>query len=387
MEGGNPVDADVVLSLRRMRGVLEYEPADVTLTGEAGLPLAKLDETTRAHGQWLPLDPPGWAKGSLGGLVATGVAGPLRQSYGTPRDHVLGLTLVTGDGRVLELGGRVVKNVAGFDLTRLSIGSWGTLGVVTAVSTRLFPRTERDVSLVFSGPDNEGVRRAARDLSGSSLPLGAVELLEGVDLPGSRGPNERPPPVIADVRDPFDHSTLVVRLLGSGAEVEEMERRVGEATEGLPVERREAKGSSALHERIARIEEGASLVLRVSLLPSKHETRRRLLGEFLTEFGQGTGSARTATHVGSGITRVAVPSLGGTGEDQASTMAAWTEGIHFLREAVEREGGSVRVCTGPPELVRSVGAWGDPGPMAEIHEKLKREFDPVGILSPGRFVV
>ncbi|MYF61249.1 MAG: FAD-binding oxidoreductase, partial [Gammaproteobacteria bacterium] len=104
---------DLVVSTRALDTVHAYDPADLTLTADAGVSLGQLERVTGDQGQWLPLDPPRRARRSLGGVLASGAYGPLQGKFGTPRDHVLGLTLVTGDGRVLELGGRVVKNVAG----------------------------------------------------------------------------------------------------------------------------------------------------------------------------------------------------------------------------------------------------------------------------------
>ncbi|NJD19669.1 MAG: FAD-binding oxidoreductase, partial [Gemmatimonadetes bacterium] len=144
----------VVLSTRRLAGVDDYRPSDLTVTARAGTTLATLGSTLAERGQWLPVDPPFAPRKSLGGLVATGAAGSLGMAYGTPRDHVLGLSVVTGDGRLLSLGGRVMKNVAGFDLVKLMVGSRGTLGIITSATLRLFPRPAEDRAVVLRG---EGV--------------------------------------------------------------------------------------------------------------------------------------------------------------------------------------------------------------------------------------
>src|SRR5688500_7353226 len=117
---------DIVLSALRMSGVAEYEPADLTVSVEAGCSLHALQSKLLVHRQYLALDPPGSVASTIGAIVSRADAGPLRLSHGTPRDHVLGLELVTGDGRVMNLGGRVVKNVAGYDLVKLGIGARGT---------------------------------------------------------------------------------------------------------------------------------------------------------------------------------------------------------------------------------------------------------------------
>ena len=110
LDGGGPADFDLIVSTRRLAGMEEYEPADLTFTAGAGMILSSLAEATGVNGQWLPIDPPGGRRGSLGATVSIGMSGPLRHLYGTPRDHVLGLSMVSGDGRLLRWGGRVVSS-------------------------------------------------------------------------------------------------------------------------------------------------------------------------------------------------------------------------------------------------------------------------------------
>ena len=152
LDAGRPVRAREQLSLAPLAGITEYTPGDLTLTALAGTPLAAIDAATRAEGQWLGLDPFGSPAGTLGATVATASAGPLAHAFGLVRDNVLGLEFVTGAGSVVRGGGRVVKNVAGFDLVRLLVGSWGTLGVITEATMRLRARPEVDVTLALRGP-------------------------------------------------------------------------------------------------------------------------------------------------------------------------------------------------------------------------------------------
>lgn len=137
LDAGRPVAADQSLSIAEHRGIVEYVPGDLTLTARAGTPLSEIAAATSVNGQWLPLDPWGGDDGTLGATVSTATAGPHAAALGQPRDVVLGMEFVTGNGQVIRAGGRVVKNVAGFDLARLLVGSWGTLGVITEVTVRL----------------------------------------------------------------------------------------------------------------------------------------------------------------------------------------------------------------------------------------------------------
>ena len=149
---GLPVRTERSLDVQGLSGITEYVPGDLTLTAGAGTTLEELAHATAEHRQWLPLDPFGDPRGTLGATLATASAGPLGGSFGLPRDLTVGLSLVTGAGDVVEAGGRVVKNVAGFDLVRLMIGAWGTLGVITEATVRLRARPEADETVVMQLP-------------------------------------------------------------------------------------------------------------------------------------------------------------------------------------------------------------------------------------------
>jgi glycolate oxidase FAD binding subunit len=154
LDAGRPVRAERMLELRSLVSpdVVHYEPGDLTLTVRATATLRDIDRLVRPEGQWLPLDPAGGMDGAIGATIATASAGPLASAFGTPREQVLGVEVVTGLGEVIRAGGRVVKNVAGFDLTRLMTGAWGTLGAITEVSVRLraLPALETTVAVPAS---------------------------------------------------------------------------------------------------------------------------------------------------------------------------------------------------------------------------------------------
>lgn len=388
--GGNGLpEAELVLSTRNLREVATYEPADLTFTAGAGIPWTDLRSLTGVNGQWLPLDSPGLGAGSLGGAVATGTSGPLRHAYGAPRDHVLGVTLVSGDGRVLRWGGRVVKNVAGFDITRLVIGSYGALGVVTSVSARLFPLPESDTTLIARGRTAEDLLPSARAMALSPLPLAAVELVDplkwvwprwipgrGPGGPGSKG-------VGGGGEGGAEGAALVLRILGSEDQVREMEDRVTKDLSG--VGRSGATGlfvlrgpeSADFHQALGEWEVGSPLVLRMALLPSLLEA---LLGE-ARELAARFGALAVSGSVGSGTLRVSFPRLQTKGEGGGDLI----EALQGLRRRLEAARGSLVLSQGPVALLKEIGVLGTEGPEARLMRGLKEKFDPAGILSPGRF--
>lgn len=157
LSAGRPVKAEKTISLRDDSGVVSYVPGDLTLTVRAGTTLDDIRRITGEHDQWLPLDPYGSDDGTIGATIATASAGPLATGFGLPRDLLLGLEFVNGRGEVIRAGGKVVKNVAGFDLSRLLTGSWGTLGVITEVTVRLYarPNVDRSVLVRLTGSEKE----------------------------------------------------------------------------------------------------------------------------------------------------------------------------------------------------------------------------------------
>jgi glycolate oxidase FAD binding subunit len=165
-----------------LSGIIEYVPGDLTLTARAGTTIAEVDAATSAHGQWCPLLPWGADEGSLGATFATATQGPCSASLGGPRDIAIGLEFVDGTGAMVRAGGRVVKNVAGFDLTRLLVGSWGTLGVVTEVSVRLRARPPADETWSVALDLGDAATRSRIDAfrRGPLAPLAFEELGDAV---------------------------------------------------------------------------------------------------------------------------------------------------------------------------------------------------------------
>ena len=340
LDAGRPCRAVEVLDLSGHSGIVEYEPGDLTLTARAGTALADLAAITRAEGQWLPLDPFGPAGGTLGATVATASAGPLASAFGTPRDHVLGCELVTGTGRVVRAGGRVVKNVAGFDLVRLSIGAWGTLGVITELSVRLraLPEVDRTVAVRVDAADAWRWLRATE-----FVPL-AAELVSS-SLAGALGVGDR--------------DILLVRLGGNEAYVTAALQSAGALgeTRDLP---------PGVWDALAAFEPAGAAVIRLSTAPSRVAT----LWERAASIVQRAGGAAHAT-LQRGVVRCILP-VHAAGEEENARLRGIIGALqHLGTSVVERLPASLWPALVPPAAT-------DP-----LSVGVRDAYDPDRLLNPG----
>lgn len=339
----------VALSTERLAGIEIYEPADLTFTARAGTRLDRLGEELGAHGQWLPFDPPRVEERSLGGLVASGESGPTWMGYGELRNHVLGATVVTGDGRMLRLGGRVVKNVAGFDLLKVVVGSRGRLAVIASVCVRAFPRPGVDALLVLAGESAAALAPAARAVGTAPVvPVASVLVAPAAPLGAA--------------------AALLVRLHGSEATVA-AERRALERHAGVDFERAERPGELL---RWARDHASAGQVLRARVLPSGLEAA---IGAACGLLAGGADAPASSDGKRPGLELVA-----DTYRAELRVAAPWFEprGVARLREEIERLGG-VLAAPGIP------GASTPPRPQeSRLVQELERVFDPSGTLWPCR---
>lgn len=344
--GGWTRPGDVIVSCGRLNAVQHYEPADLTMTAGAGLAMTELDDVLRPNGQWLPVDAPGVEAGTVGGMVACGVSGSLQGRYGAVRDNVLGVDVVTGAGRVLRIGGRVVKNVAGYDLVRLFTGSRGSLGLITSVSVRLFPRPEADVTLCYGGRVEEIVA-LARTMCTSPLPIAAVELEAG----GESG------------------DSVTVRLLGSAGEVEDVRSRLIETVGPRPRAVVRGDESAALHGDRGAWEQGSALVVRLAALPDR----------LADTFGRaavlaGALGGEVAADAMRGVVRVKASPDAGRDEDVVRELSR-------AREEMEEAGGSMTLSRARGEVAARVGWTGGRGSDGGLGARIKELFDPASILA------
>jgi glycolate oxidase FAD binding subunit len=337
----------VVLSTEDLAGVEEHAPEDLTVTARAGTRLGELSAVLAEHRQWVACDPPLAPRRSLGGVVAGGASGDIGTSFGALRDHVLGLTVVTGDGRVLHLGGRVMKNVAGFDLVRLLVGSRGTLGVVISATLRVLPRPALERVLVFRGASADDLLPlCARIRSAPVVPASAV-------LGGERG----------------GEASLVVRIQGPPAAVDADARRIfgDRLQEAASLVATDPEGRAALSSARDGVGVG-ELVARASALPGR-------LDDVLREVWRALPAGTWRADVLSGRVRIG-----------SAVVDSRVGELADLRGALEEMGGGLILQRATAEVVSRVGAYGTRGAAAELASALRRALDPQGVLSPGRFL-
>ena len=267
--------ADLAVSTRGLDQVVSVSPADLVASVQAGTPFEALRRRLADEGMWLALDPPGRPERTLGSIVATATAGPLRHGFGPVRDHVLGCTVATGDGRLVKAGGRVVKNVAGYDLTKLQVGGFGGFGIIADVHLRLRALPRADMTLVARGT-RDTLTSAARDVVGAELVPAALELLS--------------PALAAE-----PEWVLAARFLGTDAAVQGDVRRLapigGLSWQPLPPDR-----TAAFWGLVARGSQGGPITLRLGVLGDGVDETIDLLAHDLDEgllsAGAGAGMIR-----------------------------------------------------------------------------------------------
>ncbi len=371
--GMPPPRPGLVLSLKRLDRLVEHEPGDLTATAEAGMTLGALQEALGQRGQWLSLDPPNAREGTLGGILASNASGPRRHLYGTARDLLIGLTMVLADGSIVRGGGKVVKNVAGYDLPKLAIGSFGTLGIIVEATVKLRPRPDTDRLVVawFERVKDagQGVRAImASDLIPSALELLDAEALRALALGGREGAA-----LLVGLDGLHEQvewqSTELGRLLAAGARVEtrvldgEERARVWEAAADLP----------------RRAYPEVTAVMKWGVLPTQVADLIDHGGDVARRHGL---SAAFSAHAGVGIV-TAVLGSGGGGGTAANTVAAT---LGDWRALVRDANGHASLEWAPLAVKERVPVWDPPGAPHRIMQRLKGELDPNGILNPGRFV-
>lgn len=367
--GGIPERIDLLVETRKLDKLLEYEAPDLTCRVEAGMTLAKLQETLAKKGQRLALDPAGAEQATIGGLLAANASGPKRLRYGTARDLVIGLRVIQANGEIARSGGNVVKNVAGYDLNKLYIGSLGTLGLIVEANFKLHPLVEEH-TLLFTYTSAEEAMQTTMAITGSLLTPSAIELIDagaasdmsdffGLNLPTNGYTlalsfEDRSNTTIGRQ---VDEARLIARkhnaLLGDELEGEEQQRFwqvVREHTQG-------------------------TLTCKVAILVSQVATYLRHVERLCQRHNL---EAAVVAHAGNGILYVELR--------PADASPRLLEAISALRRHAQEARGSLVIERCPVELKRRIDIWGEPGSDFRLMQRLKQQLDPKGIFVKGRFL-
>jgi glycolate oxidase FAD binding subunit len=357
--GGMSKGVDLVVSTERLNRVVEHAVGDLTVTVEAGVKFADLQEILLKTGQFLPLEPAYPQEATIGGIVATADSGSWRQRYGGVRDMLLGISFVRSDGQIAKAGGRVVKNVAGYDLMKLFTGSYGTLGILTEVTLRVYPVQEAAATVVLTG-EKEAIASATKTLLASALTPTAVDLLSTkliTQLGFGQGMG------------------LMVRFQSVTDSVKEQSSRLLEVGQQLGLQgtlytdANEANLWQSLQEQIWTAPHQPAITCKIGVLPTAAVTTLTQLDTLTSSTGLGF------IHAGSGLGRL-----------RLDPAAVTPETILEMRRHCQAQSGFLTVLEAPISLKQQLDVWGYNSSALNIMSQIKQQFDPKNLLSPYRFV-
>jgi len=348
LEWGNPPrSANLILSTKRLGRLVEHAHSDLTATVEAGCTVEHFQRALSVHGQRLALDAVWPERATIGGMLATIDSGSLRVRFGALRDLIIGATIVLPDGTIAKSGGKVVKNVAGYDLQKLMTGSFGTLGIITQATFRLYPLPKQVRSFTFSFADAESANRLALKLLDSQLAYTGIQL-----------------------RAEDQQSQIDVRLEGTAEALDAQVRQLETlANDGAPL----AESEQVWRARETLFDNRIAAVLKLSVLPSQLAWSASLIRSVCD--AQGLRWSYVAQAFGTGFVKL-----------KASNEEKLGVAIHSLRTAVESQRGSLVVLQIPPSLRAKIDAWGAVPDSIDLMRRVKERFDPAGTLNSGRFV-
>lgn len=386
--GAPPRRLDLVVCLSRLDRILNQDHENMTVTAEAGIRLAAIQEGLRRMGPgfFLPLDPPCAETITLGGALATNASGPRRFRYGTLRDMVLGIEVIIPEelehGGQTRAGGRTVKNVSGYDMSKLYIGSLGTLAIITEATCRILPLPEDRATVVgvFSRPEDPW--RLVEALQGSQLIPSCIEVYNGETVAFLT--------TSSNVRfNSEGDAWAAVGLEGIGEavgrQIEEIERLArSDGVKEMQILR--GPEEEAFWKRLGQIgyeirkRSPWSIGLKVSVPLSMAQEMSKTIDDQLSKMDV---PFHQLSHAGSGISYAHLPLSESLYTEQEKSLEQM---VRALREEIEHSDGSLVVEYAPPAFKGRVDVWGKVGGTLPIMERLKEQFDPAAILNPGRYV-
>ena len=367
--GNLPPKVDVVLAMTRLNSVIEYEPADLTVTVEAGIRLADLQKELAKHRQFLALNPPYAERCTIGGIVATNTSGSFRLRHGTARNQVLGMRVVHANGTVVKSGGKVVKNVAGYDLNKLYIGAFGTLGIITEVALKLSPIPTRQaiVASEFQNIQN-AVNTGLNIVSSQTLPM-FVNLFINFDPRYPEPLGQRKFTLVTGFGG--DPETVAWQSVQSQ---EIMEQNGGKGVT-IIVDESQQHLQETIQEFSADNGNTEKVIVKVNL-------KRTDIAEFSEHIigASWTHDAQMMALLGNGVLYLSISVVPET------DFQALSDVLMALRQSVLEMQGNFIIETAPPELKRHIDVWGPVGNTLHLMKQIKTKFDADGLLNPGRFI-
>ena len=379
--GNRPRACDLIVSTERLQRVIDYAPANLTVTAEAGLPLTALQSTLFRDHQMLPLDPPHAGRATLGGILSANSSGARRLGHGTGRDLVIGTRSVTASGSIVRSGGRVVKNVAGYDLGKLYIGSLGTLVLLVEVNLKVTPIPSSQSTTVGSFASLDRVAEMSRSIARSPLMPTALDLLNAAAATTLNDCE-------AGLATPTPTGYLLLALgsaPGGGVQrqADDFERlfRMAGALEIIRIDN--AK-SDRLWSAVSTLDDSHAVDHRIRVKVSVPPGRLFEIWDFLeTHAGDLGGNPSIRGRVANGICYV---SWSPNDVEVNGAVADTAARIKAIRGKAEMLGGSLVVEECPVSLKNHLDVWGDVGSSLPVMKRLKSAMDPRGIMNPGRFV-
>lgn len=367
-----PQHYGVALLLQRLDKILEYEPADLTVTVQSGIRLITLQERLRESGQFLAIDPPHEVDATIGGILATNASGPSRLMYGSARDLVLGMRFVSSDGQLTKTGGKVVKNVVGYDLNKMHIGALGTLGVMVEVTFKVSPVPRQEATLWGRFANLDEAHAFSCRLQRSQLGPRAVELLDSAASKHCNVPGNGPWVVLFHAAG--SRATVARQL----SDAEQWIRSEGAVGFGR-LEDKEHLSLWKIVRELPGTKEPGGVRLKITSLPTDTVSVWDVLER--AAFSASSSVMRMA-HAGSGITYALFKGK----NDCPMELSDAATVITAVQSVVLPKGGSVVVESCPVLLKQYLDVWGPIRDDFLIMKALKAQYDPRGVLNPGRFV-
>jgi glycolate oxidase FAD binding subunit len=377
--GGIPKKVDILLSTGRMNRYTDYDIANLTLGVECGLTLAEIQEKLAGEGKgyFVALDPPHTGAATVGGIVATNDSGPKRFLYGAARDIILGIKAVSPQGDIVSWGGKAVKNVAGYDMTKMMIGSLGSLGIICEINFRITPRPDAAATLLLPFAGLAQATDYLKMLLHSKYYPASLELMNAAAASGLEASAGLKAPYVAAIGLEGIEEGVARQI----ADLGDLGRKGGALEVVTLKDQAQRDFWIAYRDLFETMSKSAPnlVVLKANFMLSKVP---EMIGAFEGALKEAGLNGALVCRAGNGILYAAIP----PGDDTAAGTAAVASLVARLTDESVKQGGNLVVQRAPRAIKEKVGVWGKSRSDAVLVRRLKEKLDPSGILNPGRFV-